>query len=155
MPVLSVVSALLASVPSELSPHRHKPPSKSTLSSRVLTSTPPSPVLDSRNSAKTYSDPPPLLSTAFSLMPRSTNPRSTRSSSSEVPLVFPESRSSLPTTSTARSPTSQSIPMRLLPTVLPSRLPSSLAIPRPSQPTRSSFSTLPHYPSVSRPLVAR
>jgi len=155
MLVLSVVSALLASVPSEPCPRRHKPPSKSTLSSRVLISTPPSPVLDLRSFARTSSDPPPPLSTVSLLMRRLTSPRSTRSSLLGVPLVFPESKSSSPTTSTARSPTSRSTPMRLLPTALPSKLPFFPAIPPRSQPTRSSFSMLRRCPSVSRPLVAR
>lgn len=150
-----VVSELLANVPSVLSPHPHKPPSRLTLSSRVLISIPRSLVLVSRSSVKIFSDQPQPQSTVSSLTPRLTSQRSTRSSSSVVPPVFPASRSSLPTTSTARSPTSPSTLMRLLLMVLPSRLPFSLVTPHPSLPTRSFFSMSPHCLSVSRPLVAR
>lgn len=155
MPELFVVSAQLVSEQRELFLPPHKPPLKSTLSSKVSTSTPPSPVLVSKNFARIFSDQLPPQSTVSLPTLRSTSPRSTRSSSSEVPLVSPESRSSLPTTSTARSPTSQSTPTRLLPTVLPSRLPFSPVTPHPSQLTRSFCSMSRHCPSVSRLLVAR
>jgi hypothetical protein len=153
--VLSVVSAQLVSVPSELSHPPHKPRLKSTPFMRVLTSTPPSHVLVSRNSARTSSDPPPSQSIVFSQTPRLTSPRSTRSFLSVVPLVFPESRSSSPTTSTARSPTSQSTPMRLLHTVLQFKPPFSLVTLHPSPPTRFFSSMWRHCLSVSRLLVAR
>ena len=151
----SVVSALLASGLSALCLPLHKPQSKSTLFTRVLTSTPPSPVPVSRSSARISSVPPPPQSTVSSPMLSSTNPRSTKLSSSEVPLVFLESKSSSPTTSTVRSPTSPSTLMRLLHTVLPSRPPFSLVTPHPSPPTRFSSSMSRHCLSVSRLLVDR
>ena len=64
-PVLCVVSALHASEPSEPSLRRHRPPLRSTLSSRVSTSTPPSPVLVLRSSARISSVQRPPLSTVF------------------------------------------------------------------------------------------
>jgi hypothetical protein len=154
-PVLSVVSELLASVLREPSLHPHKPPLRSTLSLRVSISIPPSPVLVLRNFARTSSDPPPLQSTVSLLTPRSTNPRSTRSSLSEGILVFLEFKSSLPTTSTARSPTSQLTPMRPLPTVLPSKPPFSPVTLLQNPPTKSFFSMLRHCPSVSKLLVVK
>ena len=153
-PVPCAVCAPLASVPSVPSLLPHRPPLRSTLSSRVSTSTPPSPVPVSRSCARIFSAPQSSLSTASSPTPRSTRARSTRSSSSVVPPVFPVSRSSSPTTSTVRSPTAPSTPMRLLPTVPPSRLPFSLVTPAPSLPTRSCFSMSLPSPWVSRPLVA-
>jgi len=153
--VLFVVSVLLASVPSEPSHPPHKPRLKSIRCSRVLTFTLPSPVLVSRNFARTSSDQPLPPSTVSSPMQRSTNQRFTRLSSSEVPLVFPESKSSLLTISTVRSLTSQSTPMRLLPMVRPSRLLFFPATPLPSQLTRFFFSMLRHCPWVLRLLVAR
>ena len=152
-PAPSVVSALLASAPSALSLLPPRPPLRSTLSSRVSTSTPPSLVPVSRSSARTSSAAPWSPSSALSVTPRSTSPLSTRSSSSVVPLVSPRSRSSSPTSSTARSPASPSTPMRLLPTVLPSRPLSSLVTLLPSPPTRSFFSTSRLSPSALRPLV--
>ncbi|CAD0011209.1 unnamed protein product [Aureobasidium pullulans] len=63
----------------------------------------------------------------------------TRSSLLVVPPVFPASRSSFPTSSTARSSRRASTPMRLLPTVPPSRPVSSLERPPlPTPPTSSS-----------------
>jgi L1 cell adhesion molecule like protein len=53
----------LASVPSVLSLLPPRPPLRSTLSSRVSTSTPPSPVLASRSFARTFSAPPSSLLT--------------------------------------------------------------------------------------------
>jgi len=152
---LSVVFALLASVLSVLSLPPRKPQLKSTRFSRVSTSTLPSPVPVSRSSARTSSAPPHPQSTASSLMPSSTNLRFTKSSSLEVPLVFPESKSSSPTTSTERSQTSPSTPMRLLLTALPSRLPFSPVILHPNPPTRSFSSMSRHCLSVSRLLVDR
>merc|ERR1739848_832133 len=137
------------SVPSAPSPPPHRPPLRLTLCSRVLTSTPPSPVPVSRSFARISSVAPPPPSTASSPTPRSTSPRSTRSSSSVDLPAFPASRSSSPTTSTERSPTSPSTLMRLLLTVLPFCLVTLL----PSPPTRFCCSTLPRCLSVSRPLV--
>mmetsp|Transcript_7213 Transcript_7213/g.10751 ORF Transcript_7213/g.10751 Transcript_7213/m.10751 type:complete len:205 (-) Transcript_7213:912-1526(-) len=151
--VLSDVSEPLASVPSELFLLPLRPPLRSTLSSRVLTSTPPSPVPVSRSSARISSDPLSSPSTVSLPTPRSTSPLSTRSSSSVDLPVSPVSRSSSPTTSTERSPTSPSTPMRLLPTVPLSRLPFSLVTPLARPPTRSSSWMSPLSLSVLRPLV--
>jgi hypothetical protein len=153
--VLSVASAQPVSERRELFPPLPRPPSKSTLSSRVSTSTHPSPVLVSRSFARIFSAQPPPQSTVSLLMPRSTNPRFTRSSSSEVLPVFQESRSSSPTTSTERSQTSPSILTKLSHTELPSRLLFSLEIPPPSPPTRFSSSMSRLCPSVSRLLVVK
>jgi heat shock protein 1/8 len=89
--VPSDVSAQPVSERRELSLPLHRHPSKSTLSSRVSTSTLPSPVLVSKSFARTFSDRPPPQSTVSLLMPRSTNPRFTRSSSSVDLPVFQES----------------------------------------------------------------
>jgi hypothetical protein len=154
-PVPFVVSALPASEPSVLFPPPLRPLSRLTLFSRVSISTHQSPVLVSRSSARISSDLPLHPSTVSSLMPRLTRARSTRLSSSVVPPVSPESRSSSPITSTERSPTSLSILMRLLHTVLPSRPPFSPVTLHPSLPTRSFFSMSRHCPSVSRlPVVS-
>ena len=153
MLVLYAASAPLASVPSVRCLLLPRLPLRSTLSLRVSTSTPPSPVLVSRSFARISSDPLCSPSTASSPMLRSTSLRSTRSFSSVALPVSPASRSSLPTTSTARSPTSPSTPMRLLPTVLLSRLLSCLATPAPSPPTRSCCSMWLLSPSVSRLLA--
>lgn len=154
-PVLSAVSELLASERSALSlpPHRHL--SRSTRSSRASISTPRSLVLASKSFAKIFSVQPPPQLIVSSPMRRSTSPRSTRSFLLEVPPVFLVSRSSLPITSTVRSPTSPSILMRLLHTVRLSKLPFSLVTLHPSPPTRSSSSTLRRCQLVSRLLVAK
>jgi hypothetical protein len=143
------------SEPSELFRLPLRPLLKLTLFSRVLISTPPSPVLVSKSSARTFSDQLPPQSTVSSLTQRLTNPRFTKSFSLVDPPVFLASRSSLPTTSMARSPTSPLTLMRLLHTVLPSRLPFSLVTPHLSPPLRSSFSMLRHCPLVLRLLVVK
>ena len=155
MLVPSVVSVQHASGPSEPSPLPHKPQSKSTLCSRELISTPRSPEPVSRNCARTSSDQPQPQSTVSSQMPRLTSRRFTRSFSSVDPPVFRKSKNSSPTTSTARSLTSQSTPMRLLHTALPSKPPFSPVTLLQSPPPRSSCSMLRHCPSVSRLLVAK
>ena len=127
--MLSVVSELLASVPSEHSHPLLKLPLKSTLSLRVLTSTLPSPVLVSRSCAKISSEAPSSQSRKSFVTRRLTRPMSTKSSWSVVPPVFPVLSSSSRTSSTARSPTRASTPMRLLPMVLLSRLPFFPEIP--------------------------
>lgn len=77
--VLFVVCALLASVPSVPSLPPPRPPSRSTPSSRVLTSTLPLPVPVSRSCARISSAPPSSRSRRSSVTPRSTRRTSTRS----------------------------------------------------------------------------
>ena len=153
MPELFDVSAPLASAPSVRYLHLLRPPLRSTPFTKVLTSTPLSPVLDSRSSARTSSDQPWSRLSVFFAIPRSTSPLSTRLSWSVAPPVFLASRSSSPTSLTARSPTSPSTLMRLLPTVLRSRQPSCPVIPRPSLLTRFFCLMLRRSLSVLRLLV--
>ena len=148
-PVLFVVFALLASVLSVLSPLLPKHLSKLTRSLRVLISTHPSLVPVSKNSARISSAVLLNLLRRSSATRRLTSRTSMKSSWSVVPLVFPVSSNLFPTSSTARSPTRASTPMRPSPMVLQSRLLSSLVTPLRRHKIFFS-STLPLFPLVSR-----
>merc|ERR1712235_152280 len=106
--VPSDVSELLVKEQRELFPVPPKQPLKSIHSSKVSTSTLPSPVPVSKNFV-------PIFSVA-----------STKSFSSVAPPVFQKSKNFSKTTSTERNSTSPSTPMKPLPMVLPSKLPSSV-----------------------------
>ena len=150
--VLSVVSVLPASVlsvSSLLQPRHH---SKSTHFTRVSTSTPLSLVPVSRNCARTSSAALLSPSRRFSVTQRSIRATYTKSSSLVVQLVSRALSSSYLTSSTARSPTSQSTPMRPLHTVQLSRRPFFLVTPLRRRKTCSCWMS-PLFRSVSRPLV--
>ena len=127
--MLSIVSALLASVLSEPFPLQPKHPLKSTLYLRVSTSILPSLVPVSKSYARISSAVPLTPLRRCSAIPRSTSRTFMKSSWSAVPPVFPVSSNLCQTSSTARSPTRASTPMRLSPTVLQCKLLSSLATP--------------------------
>lgn len=149
----SFTSALLASVPSVPSPPPTRPPLRSTHSSRASTSTPPSSVPVSRNSAWTSSAVPSTPTARSSSMPRSTRIRSRNR-------YRPHRRfHSYPLSHQAcfrllhRKGTNKSISpdKAVAPTVPPSRLLSS-RVTLPRRPRTSSLMSLP-FRSASRPLI--
>merc|ERR1711904_250250 len=130
---------------------RPMPPSRSTPSSRVSTSTRPSPVLASRTCVLTSSVALSSLSRRCSATPRLTRAPFTRSSWSVAPPVSPRLTSSSLASSTAKSQLAPSTLMRLSPTVRLSKPVCSLEAPL-ATPTCCS-SMLPLCPLASRLLV--
>merc|ERR1712235_38208 len=124
--VPSDVSELLVKEQRELFPVPPKPPLKSIHSSKVSTSTLPSPVPVLKNSVLIFSVVHSAQSKSHSVMPESTKMASTKSSSSAAPPVSQKSKNFSKITSTERNSTSPSTPMKPLPMVLPSKLLSSV-----------------------------
>mmetsp|Transcript_15537 Transcript_15537/g.25913 ORF Transcript_15537/g.25913 Transcript_15537/m.25913 type:complete len:251 (-) Transcript_15537:785-1537(-) len=148
--VPSVVSVLLANVPSVLFLLPPRPTLRLIPSLTVSTSTQPSPVLVSRISVWTTSRSAWTLAKRFSVTPRSPRTMSTRLSLLEDPPVFLRCKTCFPNSSTERSYASPSTPMRLLPLAPPSRLPFFLVLTSPRSFRSFCCWMSLHFPSVLR-----